>query len=378
MADIRVKFVSQKISKVRFRPAQGIYSQGSDVFASGNWDDESGRVCLWQIPLAQRDNGDMEGGDTATDREPTQLCETSHRGDVTDMEFLGTEAVAVSSSLGTVTVYRHRGLKSLEEASHWSGIHSGLGHVSCACTCVATQGEDLLVSAGEDGRINVLNISHRTPIRTIKKANSCTINGVRFLKQLEVITVDSSGQLKIFDLRQNSEEPSKTFTVSGEQTPLQSIARHPTQQHVVATGGHDGVLSIWDLRQEKFPVTLLEAHSAPMWEVKFHPTNPEHLFTCSEDGSVWHWDSSAVTSLVTGTGAGSGGGSLFAQPPGGAQQPQITSPWLGLESGRSKMEISTLLPNQSLPINTLDIDGETLICGSDEEAIYTIDIPGIR
>ncbi|WAR08209.1 NUP43-like protein [Mya arenaria] len=283
MADIRVKFVSQKISKVRFRPAQGIYSQGSDVFASGNWDDE--------IPLAQRDNGDMEGGDTATDREPTQLCETSHRGDVTDMEFLGTEAVAVSSSLGTVTVYRHRGLK-----------------------------------------------------------------------QLEVITVDSSGQLKIFDLRQNSEEPSKTFTVSGEQTPLQSIARHPTQQHVVATGGHDGVLSIWDL----------------LWEVKFHPTNPEHLFTCSEDGSVWHWDSSAVTSLVTGTGAGSGGGSLFAQPPGGAQQPQITSPWLGLESGRSKMEISTLLPNQSLPINTLDIDGETLICGSDEEAIYTIDIPGIR
>lgn len=30
-----------------------------------------------------------------------------------------------------------------------------------------------------------------------------------------------------------------------------------------------------------------------VWEVHFHPSKPDHLFTCSEDGSLWHWDASA-------------------------------------------------------------------------------------
>lgn len=45
-----------------------------------------------------------------------------------------------------------------------------------------------------------------------------------------------------------------------------------------------------------------------VWEVKFHKTNSDHLFTCSEDGAVWHWDSSLVganhmvQTQITGTG----------------------------------------------------------------------------
>lgn len=30
-----------------------------------------------------------------------------------------------------------------------------------------------------------------------------------------------------------------------------------------------------------------------VWEVRFHPTNPDHLFTCSEDGSLLHWETSS-------------------------------------------------------------------------------------
>ena len=41
-----------------------------------------------------------------------------------------------------------------------------------------------------------------------------------------------------------------------------------------------------------------------MWEVKFHPSHPDNLFTCSDDGSVWHWDASAgnVTSQTMSMG----------------------------------------------------------------------------
>lgn len=49
----------------------------------------------------------------------------------------------------------------------WEGLHGHVTGCSCPCTCLATQGEDMMVSAGEDGRINVLNVAQRGPIRTI-------------------------------------------------------------------------------------------------------------------------------------------------------------------------------------------------------------------
>ena len=44
--------------------------------------------------------------------------------------------------------------------------------------------------------------------------------------------------------------------------PLHCLDKHPTQPHIVATGGQESTLCIWDMRQDKFPVTLLSAHSA--------------------------------------------------------------------------------------------------------------------
>lgn len=34
-----------------------------------------------------------------------------------------------------------------------------------------------------------------------------------------------------------------------------------------------------------------------VWEVHFHPTNPDHLFTCSEDGSLLHWETSSQSDM---------------------------------------------------------------------------------
>jgi WD40 repeat protein len=49
---------------------------------------------------------------------------------------------------------------------------------------------------------------------------------------------------------------------TGDRVPLHCVDRHPDQQHVVATGGQDGMLSIWDVRQGTMPVSLLKAHEA--------------------------------------------------------------------------------------------------------------------
>ena len=50
---------------------------------------------------------------------------------------------------------------------------------------------------------------------------------------------------------------------TGDKTSLQCLDKHPTQPHIVCTGGQDGALTVWDMRQDRFPITVLNAHSGP-------------------------------------------------------------------------------------------------------------------
>lgn len=55
----------------------------------------------------------------------------------------------------------------MEPAARWEGLHYNPSGKGCPCTCVATQGDDLVVSSGEDGRVNVINVARSAPLRTI-------------------------------------------------------------------------------------------------------------------------------------------------------------------------------------------------------------------
>ncbi len=225
-------------------------------------------------------------------------------------------------------------MQKLKHLKEWGKLHN-YGSASSPCTGVAAKGDDTVVTVGEDGRINVVNVSQTKPVRVIgetifgdemfmhqttyfttschslflyvdivawrtilcnvvtslfsrsDKADSCTMNAVTFFKQFEVATVNSTGQLKVWDLREENQQPARTFLMyvgmrssclqklllatrtltswffrSGDCIGLQCVDNHPTQPHIVATGGHDGTLCVWDMRQDRFPVTLLDAHSA--------------------------------------------------------------------------------------------------------------------
>ncbi|GFS27270.1 nucleoporin Nup43 [Elysia marginata] len=57
----------------------------------------------------------------------------------------------------------------------------------------------------------------------------------------------------------------------------------------------------------------------------------------------------------------------------------ISSPWLSLveTASSNKLEIASLLPNKSLPVNSLDIQEATILCGTDSETIYTLPLPAL-
>ena len=75
-----------------------------------------------------------------------------------------------------------------------------------------------------------------------------------------------------------------------------SMAKHPTQPHIVVGGGSNGVLAFWDLRgSQDYPLSVVKAHSDAVSEVHFHEQQPDHMFTCSQSGDVWHWNGSSVS-----------------------------------------------------------------------------------
>nr|XP_023665926.1 nucleoporin Nup43 [Paramormyrops kingsleyae] len=365
MECINAKFVSQKISKIRWRPVSSSTLQQPDIFATGSWDNEDNKVSLWSVGehgFSKMDD-DFEG-------DPQLLCEYQHNGDVLGLQFLDQERIVAGSSTGSVTIFRyHQNSQTLSVAQHWDRAH----HYPCdsaPCTGVVCNSPEI-VTVGEDGRVILFRVDHKGILRTIDNADSSTIHAVTFLRTTEVLTVNSFGQLKLWDFRQQGNEPAQILSLSGDRVPLHCVDRHPNQQHIVATGGQDGMLCIWDVRQDSMPFSLMKAHSAEMWEVHFHPSNPDHLFTCSEDGSLLHWENSTnsdTPSFLQGGRNTSIMSRSTVVPVGGNQS--LTSSWLGGDSSKVHLEATHMLPTQTLPVNSLDVLGQCLVCGTDGEAIY--------
>ncbi len=185
------------------------------------------------------------------------------------------------------------------------------------------------------------------------------------------------GQLKLFDLRSRDDSPAASY-LSSEcghegQAGVSCLCRHPTQAHVVCSGAQDGRIAFWDLRQERLPVSVFRGHEQSVNEVQFHPQQPEHFFSCSENGDVWHWNGANVASSATRTNFGN----QFANRPALSSEvlaaaAASSSNWFANEAVKHRVETTALLPPQSLAVNTLDAAGRNLVVGGDNEAVYVI------
>jgi nuclear pore complex protein Nup43 len=338
----------------------------SDIFVTGSWDDQSNKVYVWQLPTP---NEILDEGEDLSPEviEPRQICETEHSGDVSALQFMNQDNFITGSSNGSVTLYKLGNLQMWRNVQTWSDIHK-FPVSQCTCTGVACM-DDHIVSVGEDGRIAFISVTSKDPLRVIDKADSCSLTAVDMLKQQEIITANMRGQLKIWDMRSHSDKPSRIFHVCGEEVSVQCVSHHPTQPQLVATGQEDGLLCLWDMRYDKNPLTLLQAHDGAVTEVKFHPTSPDHLFTCSLDGSVWHWDGSSLSEPIIQGPKHKGGGKENEEPKWNSG---VGNPWLMCDAAKHRLDIYTLIPSSHLPVNSLDVSGNTLLCGSDNEAIYMV------
>lgn len=177
---------------------------------------------------------------------------------------------------------------------------------------------------------------------------------VTFLKFNEVLTGNVRGHMKIWDIRNNNDSPINTFMLSGEQIAATCVAYHPTQRHMVLAGDEEGSLTVWDLRHNTYPVTLLDAHTEAINEIQFHSHYPDHMFSCSNSGEIWHWKALTQKHNLLNL------------------EMETLSPWLSNESIKSKLEVASLMPKLYKPVNCLDLDKNRVLCGGDNEAVYLI------
>uniref|UniRef100_T1JAS8 POPDC1-3 domain-containing protein n=1 Tax=Strigamia maritima TaxID=126957 RepID=T1JAS8_STRMM len=349
------KFTSHKVRKIRWQPISKNCFDVPNQFVTGSWDETENVISLWSF-LSNRP-------ERSAYMDPKLLHSTKHTGDVTELKFVNVETLVTGSSKGAVYVYEFRN-QSLTIVHQWLAVHQFEDHENskfpCSCTSLDTY-ENSIITAGEDGKVSLLNCDRLNVIRKLEATDISTINCVKFLNQFHVVTANMRGQMKLWDLRERGDAPSRKFVMVGECVGLNCLSQHPHQHQVVATGGEDGTLCIWDTRQEKYPVNVLSAHDSSMLEIKFHPHDPNHMFTCAQNGSVWHWDCSSINknaSLLT------KGKSMDVIPD--------ANPWLACSAAKHRLEICSLLPTSFLGVNSIDIEKNALLCGSDNEAFYIL------
>jgi len=201
-------------------------------------------------------------------------------------------------------------------------------------------------------------------VRKYESADSGSISTVLFVKQEEIAAANNRGQVKIWDLRSEEADPVKTCHLAMDLIGITAIARHPTQPHIFVGGGSNGVLAFWDLRgHQDYPLSVVKAHSDAVSEVHFHDFQPDHLFTCSQNGDVWHWNGAKLATQ-----------SYFSNP--NTTNSEGGCIWLNSESVKNRVDTKPLMAKQSLPTNSMSILNFNVLVAGDNEAIYVI--PGIK
>ncbi|KAH8395938.1 hypothetical protein KR215_012255, partial [Drosophila sulfurigaster] len=347
---VAAHYISEKISKVRWLPEK---LQQSERFVTGSWDMNNNFVRLWRLqsnPYAQN-----------VDHTPRCNDKVSIEGDVTGLEFVTDDILAVSSAdghLSLLNVQRAVEEDQMQRTARSERLHEfKCSGTSAPCTAVAVYGTDI-ATVGEDGYVNVLSANNLKQVKRSIEADSMSLLAVNFVSQQQLVTANRMGVIRMFDTRLASEtQPKIAFMVACQDAKscnfVSCMATHPMQQHILICGSEEGSITVWDLRNLEYPASYLSAHNSPITDIGFHNQDPSKLFSSAGSGEVWMWSENKT----------------HIDP----NQQDGKSAWLSGDRVRALVNVDGVLSNIRKPINSFDVHGTRLLCGSDSEAVYIVD-----
>jgi histone-binding protein RBBP4 len=99
--------------------------------------------------------------------------------------------------------------------------------------------------------------------------------------------------LQILDVRKDSNTQAAVRSV-GHTDAVNAIAFNPASHFLLATGSSDKTIGIWDLRQPKETLHVLEGHLDQVVSLAWHPTQEAILGSGSYDRRIIFWDLNRV------------------------------------------------------------------------------------
>lgn len=112
-------------------------------------------MTLWYYPLKELDSENY----------PLKQRTFTHSGDVTEIKFLLSNHLVVSSSYGSVNLLKCNDT-DLSVVNTWENLHYFKTKEPSSCTALACFEEDV-ASVGEDGRIALLTVTQTKPVGII-------------------------------------------------------------------------------------------------------------------------------------------------------------------------------------------------------------------
>ncbi|MDX2759258.1 AAA family ATPase [Streptomyces europaeiscabiei] len=147
--------------------------------------------------------------------------------------------------------------------------------------------EDRLLVAGDDGEVQEVLLSERRR-RTIARTES-------WIRSLKVVSADTvfagcdDGTVIAFD---PSTEGLASVRVVGTHSSKVWAIDYDPHTELLASGGHDATINLWDVSRTGARARTLHAHSSWVRGIAFSPSG-EHLLSASEDQSIKLWDTSS-------------------------------------------------------------------------------------
>lgn len=260
------EFPGYKIGALRFIDPQ--ISLNERIAVSGSCEDVDNVVQLW---LCQET---LE-----------VVSQQSFEGDVHAICPLPGNMISFTSSNGSVYIYHRRG-HQLEQILKTETSTLPVNDI--------TFNEKLrtIVSCGEDGRLAFFNFDSLTTKPTIIDLSSTPLMTVDSLSESAIICGNTSGHLKVVDVRNEK----TVMSLPNGLTGLTVVRRNPSNPHVVITGNQLGTLCVWDLRKSGSNMGELAGHGSAVTELQFFE-NGKFTITSSLDGQLLKWSMSTLGQL---------------------------------------------------------------------------------
>lgn len=159
-----------------------------------------------------------------------------------------------------------------------------------------------LATASEDYTVRLWDTTQATKAnRTLHEARQYThhwgiVNDVQFHPILPHLlgTVSDDLTMQLLDLRQADTTRAAAKGENQHRDAINAIAFNMAAETVVATGSADKTIAIWDLRNLRDKLHVLEGHTDSVTTLEWHPFEESVLGSSSYDRRIMFWDLAKV------------------------------------------------------------------------------------